>query len=96
MFGDTFYSLSDMHFRVEDWAKQARSLPPEDARADFVLRPALWNGNDGFATTVYIFGYGQDECQARVNWSQACIAVARLMARVGTSIDGRYNRHAGE
>lgn len=73
-----FSSLSRQTAMVQKLASEARKLPPEDARADFILRPASLIGRAGYAATVYVFGYGDQEQTARENWSQALSNVLRL------------------
>ena len=91
-----FISLDWARASVEQWTKLARAIPPEAARADFVIRPAVWNDEAGFATTLYVFGYGAADQLARRNWSDALLAIATLVAAQTSNLQGRYNSDAGE
>jgi hypothetical protein len=66
-----FSSLPRQTAVVQKLASEARKLPPEDARVDFILRPASLMEKAGYAATVYVYGYGDEEQTARENWSQA-------------------------
>ena len=74
-----FSSLQKQKAMAEKLAADARGLPPTDARADFVLRPALWQEIAGYALTVYAFGFGENKLQARAQWAEALANVTRLV-----------------
>jgi len=76
-----FSSLSRQTAAIEKLASKARKLPPEDARTDLILRPALLMNKAGYAATVYVYGYGNEEQTARENWSQALSNVMDLTTR---------------
>jgi hypothetical protein len=60
----------------EDFARQLASLlkqvPEIPAAAEFLIRRAYYpQDRDGFYITFYLFGYGDDEPQARQRWAIA-------------------------
>ncbi len=65
--------------QVEKWAHAMRADRIE-ARCDFVIRPAQIKGESGYAVTVYVFGYGASDLEARQRWS---IALERVSALLG-------------
>lgn len=72
-------TLSGLHSHVEYWCKEVRHAEVE-ARCDFVIRPAVILGEDGYAATLYVFGYGKLEAEARENWATALRRIAALIA----------------
>ena len=93
---DIFASLSDQRRLVEAWVTTLRNLPSDDARVDFVIRPASWNEEPGFAITVYVFSYGAEETTARANWFGMSAIVTDLISGKATDRSRRYNEPAGE
>jgi hypothetical protein len=74
--------LSDERGRLsfsehEQWAKRLMDLlkkaPEIPAAAEFLIRRCYYHGadgmRDGFYVTFYLFGYGEDEPQARQRWA---------------------------
>jgi hypothetical protein len=59
----------------------AIDLAPVEARAEFVLRPARWHEQEGYALTVYVYGYGEDEEAARSQWWDALRNIADAVTR---------------
>jgi len=61
----------------EQWAKQLTDLlkkaPEIPAAAEFLIRRCYYHDedgmSDGFYITFYLFGYGEDEPQARQRWA---------------------------
>jgi hypothetical protein len=49
----------------------AMEVSLDDARVEYVLRPAQWHEREGYALTIYVYGYGSDEDEARSQWSTA-------------------------
>ena len=63
------------------------------ASAEFIVRRCVFhappNIRDGFGITVYVFGYGDDERQARRQWAIALHAVGNALASSGSIPDHR-------
>jgi hypothetical protein len=70
-----FSSLSAQRSRAEQLTARAKTLSPVEARAEFVLRPALCFGRQGYALTFYVFGYGDSDAGARAQWSEAMASI---------------------
>ena len=75
-----FASLDTQRALVEAWSRTLRTALLADARSEFVVRPALWDDEAGFAITIYVFGYGEAEAEARSHWDEAARAVCELVA----------------
>ena len=75
-----FSSLTAQRLLVETWVSVLRRLQHEDGRAEFVIRPASWEGEAGFAITIYMFGYGASEAFARKNWAETATTVGGVIA----------------
>jgi hypothetical protein len=51
------------------------------ASAELVVRRCYFEREEGFYVTVYVFGYGHNENEARANWGRAATIVRRVMTR---------------
>lgn len=67
-------------------ATRLKSAPEGPASVEFILRRCYSHRpgqlDDGFYFTVYVFGYGAGESQARQNWSAALTTVSRALVHV--------------
>jgi hypothetical protein len=75
-----FSSLTAQRSLVETWVSVLRRLQHEDGHAEFVIRPASWEGEAGFAITIYMFGYGAKEAHARKHWAETAMMVCEVIA----------------
>jgi hypothetical protein len=75
-----FVSLDAQMSAARKLTAIAMELAPKDARAEFVLRPARWHEQEGYALTVYVYGYGEGEEAARSQWSEALRNIADAVA----------------
>lgn len=68
-------------------AGSASRIESENARCEWVLRPARLFGQDsdsalnGFAVTLYVWGYGEIAQEAEAAWSAALLALIEPVAR---------------
>ena len=89
---EEFSSFAQAEARVRQWSRAACTLPVDPARCEWVLRRA-WMQNAspvppvadedaqwraGFATTLYVWGYGATEAEAAAVWAQALRALLPL------------------
>lgn len=74
-----FASFEGQLTALQRVAAATLALASQDARADFVLRPAQNGPAAGFATTVYVYGYGEQLQEARERWAQALGNVVRAI-----------------
>ena len=80
LLGETlFISLGAQVAQMQRWAKSLSRLNQENARAELVLRPAQCFGTEGFATTVYVYGYGEETNDARRHWAEALADVVQTI-----------------
>ncbi len=79
-----FSSLDIQIAYAKSLASSAGSLSPQDAAAQFVVRPAQWHEREGYAVTAYIYGYGQDPSAARFEWQAALRSTVTLLCLAGT------------
>jgi hypothetical protein len=77
---DVLFSDEELRFSFPEhelWAKRLTALlektPDIAATAEFLIRRCHYHGadgtRDGFYITFYMFGYGEDEAQARQRWA---------------------------
>jgi len=77
---DILFSDEELRFSFPEhelWANRLTSLlektPDIAATAEFLIRRCHYHGadgtRDGFYITFYMFGYGEDEAQARQRWA---------------------------
>jgi hypothetical protein len=90
-----FAALTALQLLVQQWAELARRLAPDEARVDFIIRPAQLQDETGFAISTYIFGYGRQATEARKNWGAACAAVATLVASTDDTMIKRASSSIG-
>lgn len=60
------------------WTTRARAIEMPTARCEWTLRPAIIQAGKelaGFATTLYVWGYGETPASAAVAWSAALLAL---------------------
>lgn len=79
----SFLSLQQQIAAAQRLAGQASILPPENARAEFVVRPASWHEQQGYSITIYVYGYGEADAAARSQWSEALMAVVDCVVKCG-------------
>jgi hypothetical protein len=85
-----FSSFAACEQLLRNWTKAAQSIELAAARCDWILRPARIlpvtvdelhslqrydKGVDGFATTLYVWGYGSSSDAAAIAWSTALLAL---------------------
>ncbi len=74
-----FTSFSTSEMRLRGWSEAARSIPLPEGRCEWTLRPSrIFSGErstDGFATTLYVWGYGSSPLAAANAWSAALLAL---------------------
>ena len=68
-----------LRVRAEQWSRSLCAAEIE-GRCDFVIRPARIEEQAMYAMTMYVFGYGGLEQQARKNWAAALQKVAAVLA----------------
>ena len=81
---NTFTSFSAAEAQLRRWTEVARSIAIPDARCEWTLRRALIfplgetpgepSGDEplkGFATTLYVWGYGASTQEAAASWAKA-------------------------
>ncbi len=90
-----FSSASSLQWLVQSWAERAGRSGPVEARADFVMRHALWHGIQGYGVTLYFFGYGETVAAARKNWATVAEQVADLVAATGDTMTMRASSSIG-
>ena len=73
---DLLFTDEDARFSFpqhEDLAKRLthllKRIPEIPAAAEFLIRRCYYGEGDGFYITFYLFGYGDDEEQARQQWA---------------------------
>lgn len=76
---EQFASLDDQVALVKRLTRETALLRFDDARADFILRPAWIDEVAGFGTTAYVYGYGENPAEARRHWANVLAAVVRLI-----------------
>lgn len=74
-----FASLDKQLSLIQLWSALAAHLEPKEGRALFILRPAEYHQTPGFATSVYVYGYGMDMREARVQWGLGLKSVIRTI-----------------
>ncbi len=100
-----FFSFAQMEQVVRQWCAAARALPCEQARCEWVVRRAWistaldlppaeaaaaeWRA--GFATTLYVWGYGATEDLAAAAWAQALRLLIPLLCTVRAAHTNAYN-----
>lgn len=76
---DIFSDFAASELRLRGWSKVARSITLPEGRCEWTLRPArIFSGErytDGFATTLYVWGYGASPQAAATAWSAALLAL---------------------
>ena len=74
-----FSSFADMEARLRTWSTLAEQLSMPACRCEWTLRPArILSDNrhtDGFATTLYVWGYGNSSEAALGTWASAVQAL---------------------
>lgn len=76
---ELYMSRGEQMMLIQRWAKALVRVERDDARAEFVLRPAQSFGAEGFATTAYIYGYGDTTNEARRHWAEALAEVVQTI-----------------
>jgi hypothetical protein len=93
---DMVFSDSAARFSLEEHERLARRLsallkhvPEIPAAADFLIRRCYYHEEartrDGFYTTFYLFGYGDDEAQARQRWAIALKLVENAIGQLSAT-----------
>jgi hypothetical protein len=90
--------FSDEHARFlfaehERWANRLAALlkkaPELSAAAEFIIRRCYYHVadgvRDGFYITLYVFGYGEDEPQARQHWAIGLKLVENAIRQIAQS-----------
>ena len=76
---EKFSNFSASEKMLRAWNEAAQSIDATAARCEWTLRPArLLSGEryvDGFATTLYVWGYGESPQAAAAAWSAALLAL---------------------
>ena len=100
-----FSSFAQMEQIARQWCAAARALPCEQARFEWVVRRA-WRcaaldfpladteaaeWRDGFATTLYVWGYGSKEELAAAAWARALRRLIPLLCTERTAYTSAYN-----
>lgn len=80
-----FLSFHASERRVREWSRLAQSISLLDSRCEWTLRPARILSAasplaadeplDGYAATLYVWGYGDSAASASVAWSTALLAL---------------------
>ncbi len=89
-------SFAEHESAARDVIASLRTLAHENARAELALRRCYFGADaiSGFYWTLYLFGYGDDQQQARSVWSDALASVQELLLRSRTARD-RSSQSAG-
>ena len=93
---DLLFSDESVQFSFaehENWARRLADLlkkaPEIPAAADFLIRRCYYHAADGmcsgFYVTVYLFGYGEDELQARQRWAIGLKLVENAIRQISRS-----------
>lgn len=86
---DAFSNFNQCESILKRWTIASRAIDMEDARAEWVLRPAQIfaadssNGRYGYAVTLYCWGYGSTPEEAAAAWSRALDALSLLLETIG-------------
>ncbi len=85
---DVFSNFAAGEQNLRTWTRVAHRIAAADARCEWTLRPARIlqacgeelggsanNASDGFATTLYVWGYGSSPQAAMSAWSDAMVVL---------------------
>jgi hypothetical protein len=80
------HSAPDIHASAEFLLRRCHYR--EDAFVERRASPPAWTGGvrDGFYITLYLFGYGKDEAEARAQWATALTFVTNALAHLSSGL----------
>ncbi len=85
-----FSSFTASEAELKRWDDLARSIPQADSRCEWTLRSARifidQRHSDGFATTLYVWGYGPSPESAAQAWSAALLALIEPVLSSGFGV----------
>jgi hypothetical protein len=84
------FSFEDHETFLKRLTKLLQNVAEIPASAEFLLRRCHYHENarvhDGFYVTFYLFGYGEDEANARTQWAMALSVVTNALVQVSSSL----------
>lgn len=87
------FSLEDHENLLKKVTALLKRVPEIPAAAEFLLRRCYYHENkgvrDGFYVTFYLFGYGEDEAKARLQWAIALKLVSSALAQLSAHHSAR-------
>ncbi len=85
-------SLPDHEQLAQSLTQLLQRVPEIPAAAEFLIRRCYYHGQerDGFYFTFYLFGYADDEAQARSYWSIALKLVENAIRQVSAAAAHRH------
>ena len=85
-----FSSFTASEAMLKRWNDLARSIPQADSRCEWTLRSARISTDqrhsEGFATTLYIWGYGPSPESAALSWSATLLGLIEPVFSNGFSV----------
>lgn len=85
------FSFEEHESLLKDLVTLLKKTPETPASAEFLLRRCYYDQKDGlhegFYITFYLFGYGEQEPEARQQWAKALAQVSSALARLSTGFE---------
>ena len=85
------FSFEEHENLLKDLITLLHETPEAPASAEFLLRRCYYHEkesvHDGFYITFYLFGYGEQEPEARQQWAKALAQVSDALARLSAGFE---------